>query len=89
MHPGKKRRLTSFSVLTTYIKALEEGRAAAAAAAQLMIPSGPEKRSEKEEIVQETKKRKVSQGVKALEKVSKRGMKDMRTFFKKTVVQAE
>jgi hypothetical protein len=72
--------------LDEYLKTLEEARIEAAAA-QLFVPSG-EKRAAKEDIVTETKKRKVSQGVKALEKVSKRGMKDMRTFFKKTVVKA-
>lgn len=74
-------------MLNEYLKSLEEARVAAAAAAQLLIPSDPEKRPAKEELVVETKKRKVSQGVKALEKVSKRGMKDMRTFFKKAIVK--
>lgn len=77
--------------MTEYIKSLEEERSAAAAAAMLLIPTGGgEKRSAKEDVaVVETKKRKVSQGVKALEKVSKRGMKDMRSFFKKPVVRTE
>jgi len=78
-------------VLTGYIKSLEEERSAAAAAAMLLVPTGGgEKRSAREDVaVPETKKRKVSQGVKALEKASKRGMKDMRSFFKKPVVQSE
>lgn len=69
-----------------YIKTLEESRAAAMAAT-LMVPSGhSEKRPAKEENEGEKKKKvKVSQGVKALEKVNKKGMKDMRSFFKKPV----
>ena len=61
---------------------------AAAAAAALMVPSGGtnDKRPAKDDLESEKKKKpKVSQGVKALEKVSTRGMKDMRSFFKKPV----
>ena len=60
----------------------------AAAAAALVVPNGctNEKRLAKEELEGEKKKKpKVSQGVKALEKVNTRGMKDMRSFFKKPV----
>jgi hypothetical protein len=69
--------------MTTYIRQLEESRIAAAAAT-LSIPTGStgEKRKGKE-MESEKKKIKVSQGVKALEKVSTRGMKDMRSFFNK------
>ena len=72
---------------------LEEDRAAAIAAS-LMIPStvsNAEKRLAKEEMEGEKKKKvKVSQGVKALEKVNTRGMKDMRSFFtKKPVVKTK
>lgn len=83
----------SFEPLTKYLNELEEARQAAAAAA-LMIPSGNggdnvdgEKRVAKEELEGQNakKKGKVSQGVKALEKVNTRGMKDMRSFFKKPV----
>jgi hypothetical protein len=77
-------QLTSFTPLTTYLRQLEESRLAAAAAA-LSIPTGSsngEKRKGKE-LEPEKKKVKVSHGVKALEKVSTRGMKDMRSFFKK------
>ena len=69
-----------------YIKTLEESRSAAIAES-LTIPSGhSEKRPPKDEVEGEKKKKvKVSQGVKALEKVNTRGMKDMRSFFKKPV----
>jgi hypothetical protein len=64
---------------------LEELRAEAIAAT-LSIPSGTGegKRAAKDELEGEKKKAKnVSQGVKALEKVSTKGMKDMRSFFSK------
>ena len=79
----------SFDELTMYLARLEEVRAAAVAAS-LTIPSGGGggKREAKEELEQaEKKKVKVSQGVKALEKVSTRGMKDMRSFFTKKPVK--
>jgi hypothetical protein len=73
------------------LKDLDEARQAAAAAT-LMIPSAGggssagEKRAAKDEAEGQSKKKaKVSQGVKALEKVNTRGMKDMRSFFKKPV----
>jgi hypothetical protein len=56
----------------------------AAAATTLSIPTS-EKRKAKQDVESEKKKVKVSQGVRALEKVSTRGMKDMRSFFKKPV----
>jgi hypothetical protein len=88
--------LFSFEPLVRYLKELEEARQAAAAATSLMIPNGGggdggngtgEKRAAKEELEGQNKLKrgKVSQGVKALEKVSTRGMKDMRSFFKKPV----
>ena len=80
----------SFEDLTTYLARLEEVRAAAVAAS-LTIPSGGGggKREAKEDLEQAEKKKKVkvSQGVKALEKVSTRGMKDMRSFFTKKPVK--
>ena len=73
-----------------YLARLEEVRAAAVAAS-LTIPSGGGggKREAKEDLEQaeKNKKVKVSQGVKALEKVSTRGMKDMRSFFTKKPVK--
>ena len=78
-------KLMSFTPLTTYMHQLDELRIAAAAE-NLTIPTGnTEKRKGKEIVEPEKKKAKVSQGVKALEKVSTRGMKDMRSFFKKPV----
>ena len=82
----------SFEVLTRYLARLEEERAAAAAAV-LMIPStggngNAGKREGKEDLeIERTKKVKVSHGVKALEKVNTRGMKDMRSFFTKKPVK--
>ena len=84
--------IISFNPLSKYLRELEEARQAAAAAT-LMIPNGNgggegkgEKRAPKEELEGQSKKKgKVSQGVKALEKVNTRGMKDMRSFFKKPV----
>jgi hypothetical protein len=82
----------SFDELTTYLARLEEVRAAAVAAS-LTIPGGGGgggKREAKEDLEQSEKKKKVkvSHGVKALEKVSTRGMKDMRSFFTKKPVKA-
>ena len=86
---------SSFAPLDQYLKSLDESRQAAAAAT-LLIPTGnsnltSEKRPAKEELGAEKakKKGKVSQGVKALEKVSTRGMKDMRSFFSKKTVKTE
>jgi hypothetical protein len=59
----------------------------AAAATTLSIPTS-EKRKAKQDVEPDKKKVKVSQGVRALEKVSTRGMKDMRSFFKKPVKTA-
>jgi len=69
---------------------LEENRAAAISAT-LSISTGNEKRPAKEEIEVEEKKKKVkvSQGVKALEKVNTRGMKDMRSFFAKKPIKTK
>lgn len=86
----------SFEPLDRYLKELEEARHAAAAAT-LMIPNGEsngnaEKRAAaKDELDGEKakKKGKVSQGVKALEKVNTRGMKDMRSFFSKKTVKTK
>jgi hypothetical protein len=80
--------MRSFTELTAYLVHLDELRAAAMAAA-LSIPGGmgEGKRGAKDELEGDKKKAKnVSQGVKALEKVSTRGMKDMRSFFNKKPV---
>lgn len=82
----------SFEMLTTYLARLEEVRAEAMAAT-LTIPNGDSDGSagkrDAEEGLEEGKKKKVkvSQGVKALEKVNTRGMKDMRSFFIKKPVK--
>jgi hypothetical protein len=74
--------------LTLFIQKLEEDRAAALAAA-MEIPLN-EKRVATESVEPEIKKKaKISRGVKALEKVSTRGMKDMRSFFKKPAIKAK
>jgi hypothetical protein len=79
----------SFAELNTYLAHVDELRAAAMAAA-LEIPGGmgDGKRGAKDELEGDKKKKvkSVSQGVKALEKVSTRGMKDMRSFFNKKPV---
>ena len=78
-------------MLTTYLARLEEVRAEAVAAA-LTIPNGcggAGKREAKEDLEEAKKKKiKVSLGVKALEKVNTRGMKDMRSFFTKKPAKA-
>jgi hypothetical protein len=78
----------SFSLLTGYLAQLEENRAAAISAT-LSISTGNEKRPAKEDLEVEEKKKKVkvSQGVKALEKVNTKGMKDMRSFFAKKPIK--
>jgi hypothetical protein len=85
-----------FDPLERYLKELDEARHAAAAATLLISHddrngNAAEKRAAKEELDGEKarKKGKVSQGVKALEKVSTRGMKDMRSFFTKKAVKTE
>lgn len=85
-----------FDPLEQYLKELDEARHAAAAATLLISQderngNAAEKRAAKEELEGEKarKKGKVSQGVKALEKVSTRGMKDMRSFFTKKAVKTE
>jgi hypothetical protein len=89
----KCAKRVSFTVLTEYLARLEELRAEAVAAT-LTIPdgagSGGGKRQEREDAgeMEKKKKVKVSQGVKALEKVNTRGMKDMRSFFVKKPVKA-
>ena len=80
---------SSFTELTAYLLHLDELRAEAMAAA-LSIPGGmgEGKRGAKDELEGDKKKKakNVSQGVKALDKVSTRGMKDMRSFFNKKPV---
>ena len=78
----------SFTLLTEYIVRLEEEKAAAITAASTIPNGAGEKRPAKEDVEEEKKKKpKVSQGIKALEKASKKGMKDMRTFFMKKPVE--
>jgi GTP cyclohydrolase FolE2 len=79
---------SSFSDLNTFLEKLEEERIAAMAAAA-EVPLN-EKRGAMDPIEPETKKKaKVSRGVKSLEKVSTRGMKDMRSFFKKPSIKTK
>lgn len=81
----------SFNPLTEYLSQLEQDRAAAIAAS-LSIPSGTEKRPAQEKLEEsgeKKKKVKVSQGVRNLEKVSTRGMKDVRSFFNKKPIKAK
>ena len=84
---------SSFTELTDYLRRLEELRAEAIAAT-LSMPhgTGEGKRAPKEELDGDQKKKKAkstSQGVKALEKVNTKGMKDMRSFFAKKAAKAK
>lgn len=94
MHPFWSGTDDSFTELTEYIRRLEELRAEAIAAT-LSMPhgTGEGKRAAKEELDGDQKKKKkaksTSQGVKALEKVNTKGMKDMRSFFTKKAVKAK
>jgi hypothetical protein len=86
-NPTYRQTNGSFAPLTVFLLQLEEARAAAIAATlELTNVCTGEKRPIKEEEEGEPKKKaKVSKGVKALEKVNTKGMKDMRSFFKKPV----
>ena len=66
------------------MKSLEEQKIAAMAIHEIPMQSSKRQSESQEEVP--VKKKRVSQGVKALEKASKRGMKDMRSFFKKNIV---
>jgi hypothetical protein len=66
---------------------VEEIKAAVLAAAMMQPDTGTKRRAEDGDEEKVTKKKSVSQGVKALEKVSKKGMKDVRSFFKKGAVR--
>ena len=72
--------------LTLFLAQLEESRAAAIAATMDLANEVVEKRPANEDTAEEPKKKaKVSRGVKSLEKVNTKGMKDMRSFFKGAV----